>query len=85
MTFDEWRNKWDAFAHGEWTKDPPTKPGNYPVADREGKQGGQIVVFIHADGTLHAATYGHSGPVKEVWQGWWWSEPLPSMRKPPEW
>lgn len=70
---------------GHWTKTPPTKPGDYWVADRDGALGSPKLVFRMADERLFFMFCGNPTPVDEAWKGWWWSEPIPVPPDPPKW
>lgn len=62
-----------AFISGHWQKEMPTKPGTYPVANRQGfRTGHSIEVLNPADPPTNLAL-------------WWWSEPYPELPKPLEW
>lgn len=69
---------------GHWTKSPPTKPGDYWVADRDGALGSPKLVFRMADERLFSMFCGNPTPVDEAWKGWWWSEPIPVPPDPPK-
>ena len=69
---------------GHWTKTPPTKPGMYRVADREGDEASSLYVCI-IDGTLMCPRSHDTLPPSDAWRGWWWSEPIEDLPKPPSW
>lgn len=55
---------WDVFLNGYWTKARPRKSGLYPVAVAGG------VKYIKVSQQLLAS---------EPWDGYYWSEPMPSL------
>ncbi len=60
---------WTGFLNGRWTKDEPTRPGKYLVADRQGVQCGEIVFYLdQASGKIRSTN---------KWGGWFWSRPMP--------
>lgn len=69
---------WTRFLDGRWQQEMPERIGEYPVATRSGDLGETRIVYRH-EGKLHVAN-SVSG-----WGGWWWSEPLPDLPKPPPW
>ena len=77
MTFSNKRQnvpfEWKKFLEGSWQKEMPSKrQGRYPVATRDGELAGEIPIWqIHNDFI----------PAKN-WDGWWWSEPIPSLNRP---
>jgi len=77
---------WDRFLAGNWTMEPPTKAGVYPIADRDGNQA--IMPFVVAklpDGELHYSMLGRSSMCgSDIWQGWFWSQPIPNLPNPPK-
>lgn len=78
---------WEKFHLGRWVKTPPTKPGFYLVADRNGDLKGVCTVEAEPSfGKLYGMIPGRTvAPVQEVWRAWWWSEPISAMPTPPDW
>lgn len=71
---------WATFHAGQWTKEKPKIPGIYPIASREGEYCGVISVKFHDGILVNARGYA------VLWEGWFWSEPLPAPSKaPPPW
>jgi hypothetical protein len=74
------KQSWERFLGGRWTRERPRKPGYYPV---EGVQSGEpdgsipskMVLVYEAEGKLCFA---------QSWGGWWWSEPLPMLPPTPD-
>jgi hypothetical protein len=71
---------WERFLGGHWTRVRPTKPGYYPVegvacGQLPGKAPSTTVLAYDDQGTLRFS---------QSWGGWWWSEPLPMLPPPPD-
>ena len=82
------RRKWAKFLNGTWTTNAPQEPGTYPLAapkgDAENPPGILMNVVATEDG-LHYALPGRSQTGSCPWGGWFWSQPLPNLPKPPDW
>lgn len=79
---EDLRQKWEEFLAGEWNMDPPTKEGNYSVADAQGNfTGGSFIVYKKHDGdSLGFAMHGHtSGVASDIWKGYFWSVATPRL------
>jgi hypothetical protein len=67
-------DEWQRFRLGEWTKEPPTRPGCYPVAWNTGNA--SVVAFFPERST----------DPRDVWMervDWWWSTAMPDLPDPP--
>jgi len=64
--------EWQHFARGHWQKECPDLEGRYPTSDRCGYPA--VDQYVHTDTAIAAD-----------WDGWWWSEPYPTLPNPPEW
>lgn len=72
---DPYLDPWaDYLGDGRWTISPPSSPGIYPIASREGHHVGYRE-FRMKDGALYDTKLAHAEP---GWQGYFWSHPLPS-------
>jgi hypothetical protein len=74
---------WTNFLNGRWSKDRPTRPGKYIIANRAGRVTGEVFVFFDAE-TEELAVRIRDGAlckIKEIEeQGiWWWSIPMPLL------
>jgi len=67
------------FVEGQWQREKPTIPGNFFVANRAGTPVG-IIKLRRNKKTKELETIDCLS-----WGGWWWSEPVPPLPKPPEW
>ena len=74
---------WDEFIAGEWTREVPTKPGRYPVADHAGLDAGSVVVLMFGGKLLYIKDTNKSTDSEEIWTGWWWSSPQPQLPPAP--
>lgn len=71
---------WQAFLAGEWTKEVPTEPGIYPVATADGEQTLLPLVIGRLSDQLHYSMGGRSSQDgSEIWKGYFWSRPIPSL------
>lgn len=63
---------------GYWTKDPPTEPGEYALADHRGNVLSlRMSVVKHDNGGLLLVMPGRNTYVwKEAWGAWRWSVPI---------
>lgn len=68
---------WAKFLAGHWQKETPSAEGAFPTAARAGEYSGLQVVYRHPDTKEFMLVRGHGG--------WFWSEPLPELPKPPKW
>lgn len=73
----DFRVKMEGFMRGEWTLEMPREPGIYPIC-RSGMTASMLfnVVFYPAPNQEPKAA--------TPWDGWWWSEPFPTMPPPPD-
>ena len=71
--------KWSRFLEGSWTLKTPTRPGEYPIATRDGDYAG-IATVVSARGEI---LY-RDQPAVVSWQGFWWSEPLGPLPDAPD-
>lgn len=71
-TTPDWREAWEGFLAGHWTREMPQREGTYFLATDNGYGGTNVV-------------YQHEGVFKSQrsWGAWWWSEPTPDLPKPP--
>jgi hypothetical protein len=70
------RKKWDKFLNGKWQRTMPQQAGRFPVATLDGLVtfNYRVVYFdIEKDRFCSAGS----------WGGYWWSESIPSLPKPP--
>lgn len=74
---------WAAFVVGGWTREVPSKPGRYPVADHAGLDAGTVVILEFGGKPLYIKDTNKSVNVEEIWTGWWWTEPLPPLPPAP--
>jgi hypothetical protein len=74
------KQSWERFLGGHWTREQPTKPGHYPVqgvkcGEVDGNTPSILVIVYKAKGELR---------LTQSWGGWWWSEPLPNLPPTPD-
>lgn len=70
--------EWNKFLEGEWTKDPPTKTGEYFLATLDGLHtGSMLIVYDGPDGLGYAMAGSNSKT--NLWGGWFWSVPMPKL------
>lgn len=82
---DDYWSAWADFLAGHWQRERPTKPGNYPTADRDGHFNGyDRIALVEHDNVLETIMPGGE-PGVDSWLGWWWSEPIPKLPKPRAW
>lgn len=74
---------WQEFINGKWTREVPSKPGRYPVADHAGLDAGSVVILEFGGKPLYVKDGVHKTDPNEVWVGWWWSEPQPPLPPAP--
>lgn len=80
--------KWKNFINGCWQRKMPDKPGTYPVTDREGNRAGDRLIVITKQDKLYDPKSAIGVNISEggtSWKGYWWSEPYPSLPRPPKW
>lgn len=84
---DQHKTTWEIFQSGRWSKNPPTKPGYYPIADREGVLKGVCEVSKkgYTDKLYGHIIGGAACSIKEVWRGYWWTKPLPNFPTCKDW
>ncbi|MCK9461715.1 MAG: hypothetical protein M0R80_18960 [Proteobacteria bacterium] len=74
---------WTAFLNGRWTRDRPTKPGKYVIANRNGRVAGEVFVFYDSEiGDLTVRVRDSAlCSIKELDEPgiWWWSKPMPQL------
>lgn len=75
---DDLLDAWAEFLGGDWTLEPPTEPGIYPIAARDGGLAGHRR-FVTRDGELVDTLTAHGEP---GWRGFFWSTRLPPPPKP---
>jgi hypothetical protein len=72
--------RWSIFWAGHWTKEMPQTEGLFTTATREGLPGPYITIVFNYDEKFIPSL---------IWDGWWWSEPLPDPiimdPRPPSW
>lgn len=79
---DNFRREWDKFLAGEWTEEPPAKPGVYYIADYQGKPGGNsfIVYKFGENESIGYVLHGRrSDKASEIWEAYFWSVPTPEL------
>lgn len=82
---NELYREWNKFLEGEWTKDPPTKEGEYFLATLDGHQSGSMLVVYKAGDQLGFTTPGaNSDRFSDVWGGYAWSVPMPKLSPVPQ-
>jgi len=74
---------WTTFLNGRWTRERPTKPGKYVIANSAGRVTGEVFVFYDSEiGDLTARVRdGALCSIKELDESaiWWWSKPMPQL------
>jgi hypothetical protein len=74
---------WTAFLNGRWTRERPTKPGKYVIANSAGRVTGEVFVFYDSEiGDLTVRVRDSAlCTVKELKEEgiWWWSKPMPQL------
>ena len=65
--------EWSDFINGKWQQEMPTRPGQYPIADRMGNDAGMNIIVL-SKGVPQSIKY---------WDGWWWSVSQPRLPRPP--
>ena len=72
---------WQAFLNGHWSKDRPTRPGKYMIANRAGRIVGEVFVFFDAETEqlVMRIRDGALCKIKEFEDDnvFWWSSPFP--------
>lgn len=72
---------WTAFLNGHWTKDRPTRPGKYMIANRAGRIVGEVFVFFDAvtEELVMRIRDGALCKIKEFddTNVFWWTSPMP--------
>ena len=86
------QEQWLKFMGGHWTKEKPTKEGDYAITDRDsykmcrGKPLSYRTVGVYNyDGKLRMTVGWADEKNPMPWGGWWWSEPMPKLPNPGEW
>ena len=70
--------QWTDFLNGTWTKERPTAPGVYPLANRDGQIVGEASFEGDCKGNIFCATHNE-------WDGWFFSRAMPKIpNRPPE-
>ena len=74
---------WAAFLNGRWTRERPTRPGKYLIANRDGRVAGEVFVFYDSEiGDLAVRVRdGALCKIKELDEPglWWWSNAMPYL------
>lgn len=71
--------EWMRFLGGHWTMTAPTREGSYFTKARDHSLGMQLhLIMFEGELVVASASLRHSRPA-ERWQGYWWSEPMPSL------
>ena len=64
------QHMWSRYLSGNWTREPPKKPGLYTVSHRSGRIGGHIV-YYKSEGKLKLAHMSHTEHLTGgLWNGW---------------
>lgn len=74
---------WMSFLNGKWTRERPTRPGKYIIANRSGRVVGEVFVFYDAE-TDDLAVRIRDGALCKIKEFedqhvWWWSNPMPLL------
>ncbi len=74
---EQLRIDWLKFLEGKWQEKMPDRPGRFPVVDKRDTEGKfhYIVVYLNPSTGRHMPA--------SIWNGWWWSEPLPNLTPAP--
>ncbi len=74
---------WTAFLNGRWTRERPTKPGKYVIANSAGRVTGEVFVFYDSEiGDLTVRVRDSAlCTIKELKEPgiWLWSKPMPQL------
>jgi len=72
-----------AFLNGKWTRERPTRPGKYIIANRSGRVVGEVFVFYDAESDDLAVRIRDGALCKikefEDQHVWWWTNPMPLL------
>jgi hypothetical protein len=75
---EEVRKRWDKFLNGHWQREMPQKRGRFRLASVDGS-------FVPEFGIIYFDPTEKKYCSVSNWGGWWWSEPMPDLPKPPKW
>ena len=74
---------WTAFLNGRWTRERPSRPGKYIIANCTGRVTGEVFVFFDEESrelTVHIRD-GALCKIEELKDSniWWWSKSMPQL------